>query len=69
VLLPEELNWLLAQPHKPLAAGQALSTIVQAVETDSTVRTRFDRLISIYTYEFGACNRIYNTAIPQAYTM
>jgi predicted membrane chloride channel (bestrophin family) len=48
--------------------GQALSTILQAVDADSIVKTRIDRLISTYTYEFGGCNRIYNTAIPSAYT-
>lgn len=59
---------MLAQRHRPLAVGQALSTILQAVDADSIVKTRIDRLISTYTYEFGGCNRIYNTAIPSAYT-
>jgi predicted membrane chloride channel (bestrophin family) len=68
LLTPEETAWVLAQRHRPLAVGQALSTILQAVDADSIVKTRIDRLISTYTYEFGGCNRIYNTAIPSAYT-
>jgi hypothetical protein len=68
VLTPDELAWLLAQRHRPLAVGQALSSILAAIDADSITKTRFDRLISAYTYEFGACNRIYNTAIPSAYT-
>jgi len=68
LLMPEEIAWLMAQRHKPLGVGQALSTILQAVDVDSIVKTRLDRLISTYVYEFGGCNRIYNTAIPSAYT-
>jgi uncharacterized SAM-dependent methyltransferase len=68
-LTPEEISWVLSQPQRALAVGQALSIILQAAEMDSPARTRFDRLISTYTYEYGACKRIYNTAIPQAYTM
>jgi predicted membrane chloride channel (bestrophin family) len=68
LLLPEEVAWVIAQRHRPLAVGQALSSILQAVDADSVVKTRIDRLISTYTYEFGGCNRIYNTAIPSAYT-
>jgi predicted membrane chloride channel (bestrophin family) len=66
--MPEEIAWMLAQRHRPLAVGQALSAILQAVDADSIVKSRIDRLISTYTYEFGGCNRIYNTAIPSAYT-
>lgn len=66
--MPEEIAWMVAQRHRPLAVGQALSTILQAVDADSIVKSRIDRLISTYTYEFGGCNRIYNTAIPSAYT-
>ena len=55
--MPEEIAWVMAQRHRPLAVGQALSTIVQAIDTDTIVKTRFDRLISTYTYEFGGCNR------------
>lgn len=66
--MPEEIAWVLAQRHRPLAVGQALSAILQAVDADSIVKSRIDRLISTYTYEFGGCNRIYNTAIPSAYT-
>lgn len=68
LLMPEEIAWLLAQRHRPLAVGQALSTILNAIDADSIVKSRIDRLISTYTYEFGGCNRIYNTAIPSAYT-
>jgi hypothetical protein len=66
--MPEEIAWVIAQRHRPLAVGQALSSVLQAVDADSIVKSRIDRLISTYTYEFGGCNRIYNTAIPSAYT-
>lgn len=68
MLLPCELNWLVAQPHKPLAVGQALSVILQAVDLDAQTKTSVDKTLSTYVYEFGGCNRIYNTAIPSAYT-
>jgi predicted membrane chloride channel (bestrophin family) len=68
VLLPSERTWLLAQPHKPLAVGQALSAILQATDLDTQTKSSLDKTITTFTYEFGACNRIYNTAIPAAYT-
>lgn len=68
MLLPSELSWLLAQPHKPLAISQALSAIVPVMDVDVELKARLDVTISTYVYEFGGCNRIYNTAIPVAYT-
>lgn len=68
VLLPCERTWLLAQPHKPLAVGQAMSVILQATDLDTQTKATVDKTISTFTYEFGACNRIYNTSIPAAYT-
>lgn len=68
VLLPEELDWLLAQRHKPLALGQALSTIVEEAGLDPMAKLRLDGMLSSWTFDFGACNRTYNTAIPTAYT-
>lgn len=68
ILLDCERAWLLAQPHKPLAVGQAMSVILQATDLDTQIKTTVDKTISTFTYEFGACNRIYNTAISAAYT-
>jgi hypothetical protein len=68
VLLPEELNWLMSQPHKQLALGQALSSIVAAAHIDPITRTQMDSVITKWTFTFGAFGRIYNTAIPSAYT-
>lgn len=47
VLLPEELNWLLGQRHKPLALGQALSTIVDAADINPMVRHQLVRVLSL----------------------
>jgi hypothetical protein len=68
VLLPEELSWLVAQRHKPLALVQALSTIVESAGLHPMIKHAMDGQLTLYTYEFGACNRTYNTAIPTAYT-
>lgn len=68
VLLPSELSWLLDQPHKALAVGQALSAILQAACMDPHLKARLDATITEYVYQFGACCRLYNTAIPAAYT-
>ncbi|WIA21100.1 hypothetical protein OEZ85_005418 [Tetradesmus obliquus] len=68
VLLPAELEWLLEQSHRPLALGQALSSIVAASDMDPMAKSRLDTMLSLYTFEFGACGRIYNTAIPFCYT-
>jgi predicted membrane chloride channel (bestrophin family) len=68
VLLPDELNWLMSQPHKQLALGQALSSIVAAAHIDPITRTQMDSVITKWTFTFGAFGRIYNTAIPSAYT-
>jgi hypothetical protein len=43
--MPEEIAWMLAQRHRPLAVGQALSAILQAVDADSIVKSCIDRLI------------------------
>ncbi|KAF8056864.1 hypothetical protein HT031_006208 [Scenedesmus sp. PABB004] len=68
LLLPGELDWLLAAPHKQLALGQALSSIVAEARVDPMVRMALDDNVRLYTFEFGACGRIFNTAIPFCYT-
>lgn len=50
VLAPEELDWLVAQPHKQLALGQALSRIVAAADVDPMTRTRLDDMLTRYIY-------------------
>jgi predicted membrane chloride channel (bestrophin family) len=47
---------------------QALSSIVAASDMDPMAKTRLDGMLTLYTFEFGACGRIYNTAIPFCYT-
>jgi predicted membrane chloride channel (bestrophin family) len=47
---------------------QALSSIVAASDMDPMAKTRLDAMLTLYTFEFGACGRIYNTAIPFCYT-
>lgn len=68
VLTPEELTWLMAQPHKQLALGQALSSIVAAADINPMAMSRLDSMLTLFCFEFGACGRIFNTAIPSAYT-
>lgn len=62
--MPHELEWLLAQRHAPIAVAQAQSTILAAADLHPMDRHRLDAMITSYTFEFGACNRIYNTAVP-----
>jgi hypothetical protein len=68
VLNPEEITWLMSQPHKQLALGQALSSIVAAADVDPMVKANLDQMLAKHTFTFGAFGRIYNTAIPSAYT-
>jgi hypothetical protein len=68
VLMPEELSWLMAQPHKQLALGQALSNIVAAADMHPMTKSSLDLMLNRWTFTFGAFGRIYNTAIPSAYT-
>eukprot|EP00879_Flechtneria_rotunda_P026827 GHRR01028660.1.p1 GENE.GHRR01028660.1~~GHRR01028660.1.p1 ORF type:complete len:284 (+),score=70.05 GHRR01028660.1:1164-2015(+) len=51
-----------------LLSTQALSSIVAAAEVDPMVKWRLDAMLTLYTFEFGACGRIYNTAIPFCYS-
>lgn len=57
MLAPEELTWLLAQPHKQLALGQALSSIVAAADIEPMTKTQLDAMLTRYVFEFGACGR------------
>lgn len=66
--MAEELTWLMAQPHKQLALGQALSSIVAAADIDPMSKSCLDQMLNRWTFTFGAFGRIYNTAIPSAYT-
>jgi hypothetical protein len=68
VLMPEEVAWLMAQPHKQLALGQALSNILAAADIHSMTKSSLDLMLNRWTFTFGAFGRIYNTAIPSAYT-
>lgn len=58
----------MAQPHKQLALGQALSSIVAAADINPMAMSRLDSMLTLFCFEFGACGRIFNTAIPSAYT-
>lgn len=66
--MPCELSWLMDQPHKPLAVGQALTTILQSADVDVYLKARMDVTLTTFVYEWGACRRICSTAIPAAYT-
>lgn len=58
----------MAAPHKQLALGQALSSIVAAADIDPMTKQGMNEMLAKHTFTFGAFGRIYNTAIPTAYT-
>lgn len=68
VLTPEELTWLMAAPHRQLALSQALSSIVAQADIDPMTRFSLNEMLTRHTFTFGAFGRIFNTAIPSAYT-
>lgn len=53
VLMPEELTWLMAAPHKQLALSQALSSIVAAADIDPMTRLSLNEMLSRHTFTFG----------------
>lgn len=68
VLHSAELEWLLSQPHKALAVTEVLTTIIQKADVEGLVKHRMDQQVAALVLYMGACGRIYNTAIPAAYS-
>lgn len=53
--MPEEITWLLAQPHKQLALGQALTSILAAADIDPMAKSRLDGMLTLYIFEVRGC--------------
>ncbi|KAK9909500.1 hypothetical protein WJX75_003209 [Coccomyxa subellipsoidea] len=68
LLRPEDLKLLASWEHRPICAGQVLSSVVVSAVKDSQIRAAMDDQIATYLNDAGACERIQKTCIPYCYT-
>ncbi|KAG0600648.1 hypothetical protein M758_11G050500 [Ceratodon purpureus] len=68
VLEAYEIESVMNSAHRPNYIMQVMSEIIACVEVSEWEKITLDGSISVFHYNAGACERIFNTPIPVAFT-
>ncbi|GAX75090.1 hypothetical protein CEUSTIGMA_g2534.t1 [Chlamydomonas eustigma] len=68
ILLPVEIEYLSKWVNMPGGVASMLSLLISELELEPQQQTFLEDQVSLYVNMAGACERIYRTPIPAAYT-
>ena len=68
ILLPSEIALINGWEHRPLCAGQVLSSVIARAVPDSQQRAAMDEQLVLFISLVGTCERILKTCLPMCYT-